>query len=338
MADKESLFVLVLEEEKDGGAELKFDIAATRMTDQEQQKRLIEAEVAGKMVVLADLETVVHGTLSKDGTPASLVVVSFCFLPGKSGKRFKSAEIKVIFTKGKGTTTSPEVLDVGPAQGTWGLEPTDVKVDMGHVLKPSVQAGKVQFGYEWNFTEGFQKKKYARVESAIRTLGSDRSKTNAVTLNLYENPVTKGGIPSYLRAAILLAREKTVKDPLGEKFAATVDIHGEPGWRGRMKERAGKFKEAVGRFLGKSQDEDPSEDDDDEEDEDDEEELKAVHSTVKKEEGVIFNPEMSRGNIENENKLLEEDLGKLKRIVMLYGDDNEKGESDKKPGQDTPEA
>ena len=315
MSEELSRFVVVLEEDVGGHAELKYDVKATTM--QEQQKTLIDAEVAGKMVVMADMDSVIHGTLSKGGPPATLIVMSFYFLPGSNSKRFKSAEIMMKFTKGPKATSGAEVFNIAPAQGVTGMEPTNMTVNLGHVLSPSLQVGQgpgsATLGYQWNFSKSFDKKRYARVESAQRALGKDRSTKNTVTWNLYENPVTHGGIPSYLRTAILLTREETDDEPLGEKFNATLKIHGVPGWRGRIKEGTDKIGAAVGGFFhkcGASKDENN--------DDDDYKELNPVSGSAEKSGEIIFNPTLSRGDIKNKDELCKEDLEKLKKVVMLY--------------------
>jgi len=337
MADQLSRFVVVLEENDGGDAELKFDVSATNKSRQEHQKILIDADVVGKMVVLADLEKVVHGTLSKGGAPATLIVVRFSFLPGRNGKRFKSAEIKLHFTKGNKGTTSPEVYKIEP-EGEWGVEPMDVKTTVSHTISPSIQVGQAPatgtVGYQWQFTKNFDKKKFVRVEGARRALGRDRLKKNTAIWNLYENPETRGGIPTTLQTAILLKRAKVVGEPLGEKFNATLDIHGEPGWRGRLKEHTNKIGQAVGSLLGTLTRRDDKKE---EEDGKDEEQLRTVRGSDHKGEGIIFNPTMSRGDVKDKNQLLQENLEELRQIVMVQMADDSKESADAKENAKSPD-
>jgi hypothetical protein len=319
-------FALVLDEGTGGDAELKYDVEATHLTNEEQQKILIDAEVTGKMVVLVDMETVVHGTLSQGGTPATLIVLRFQFLPGRSGKRFKSAEIKIIFSKGSNASSTPEVYKISP-EGKWGVEPTDVKLGSSHTISPSLQAGndlaKGTVGYQYQFTKNYDTKVFARVEGAKRALGGVHSVKNSAVWNVYENPVTRHGIPSLLQTAILVTREKVEGQSTGERFKATLEIHGQPGWKGRLKEKIEKIGAAIGSAFAKLTGHGKKED---EGDDDDDEDLDMVSRKAEMEEGVIFNPGLSRGDTKHAEELEIEDLNALKQVVMIQEDkDEQKG-------------
>ncbi|XXH01491.1 hypothetical protein Hte_007851 [Hypoxylon texense] len=321
MANDPSRFVVVLGEGPAGQAQLRFDVKATSRSDQDQQKTLIDATIVGKMVVLADLETVVHGTLTPDGTPATLLVLKFSFHPGRKGKRFKSAEIKMTFHRGHGSAKSPNVHKIAP-DGAWGVEPIEVGFGVDHGPKVNLDSGQgPSIGYEGHFTKNYGKKTYARVEGARRSFGRDRSADkNSATWNLYENDVTKDGIPTLLKTAVLIEREKAFGDPVGERFWATLEIQGEPALSERMEEHKDKLKEKVQRFIGGAFGK-PKMDEEDSEEEEEEEDLEVVRGQDEKREGVFFNPgnpTAQRGYAEHMNELEKEDLESLKQIIMIH--------------------
>ena len=100
-------FTILLEEEGAGGVDLKFDIKATNHSGEEQQQHLIDHDIGGSLVVLGDMIQVVHGTLSTEGSPATLLVVRFEFQPAKNQRRFKSVAVKITFSKGSNSVAGP---------------------------------------------------------------------------------------------------------------------------------------------------------------------------------------------------------------------------------------
>ncbi|KAI0440207.1 hypothetical protein F4803DRAFT_528227 [Xylaria telfairii] len=314
MSNELSQFVVVMEEDSGGDAELKFKVQAKPNKNEEQQKALIDAEISGKMVVLADMEIVVHGTMS-NGTPATLIVMSFAFLPGRNGKRFKSAEIKMTFTRGHSSRSSPNVEKISP-EYSWGVNATKVKVDMNQQLTGNLQAGvgpvTATVGYQGQLTKSYDATKCARVEGARRTLGRDRSSKNSATWKVYENPTTCDGIPTLLKTVILLTRDKTYDDSLGEKFGAKLEIQGDPAWLERMGERMERFKGHFQGLLGRTRNSG-----------DNDEDLDPVIGKAEKGEGIIFNPLLKRGAVEHETELENEDLEKHSCIVMMQTGGND---------------
>ena len=292
MAAESASFTILLEEERAGGVDLKFDIKATNYSGEEQQQHFIDHDIGDSLVVLGNMIHVVHGTLSTEGSPATLLVMRFEFQPEKNQRRFKSVAVKMIFSKGSDSVAGPEVYRIAPS-GAWSLLPSKIPVETSHTVSPSLQGGTGPvtgtLGYQWQFKKTMNKENAARITGAIRALGPDKSRKNTVTWTLLENPDTNSGIPTLLQTAILLKRDRVtldVDDRDGEKFKATLDIHGEADLLTTWKDRI----QCVTKSL-KGRDE--------------------------KGEDVIFNPRWSRGNVKDPNNLEDEDLDTFTKVVTL---------------------
>ena len=288
MPKADAQFKVVLEEEISGDAELKFDIKGTNFTGQEQQQSLVDCEIGGSLVVLADMIQVYHGTLVEGGSPATLIVLRFEFQPSGNYRRFKSVEAKMTFSKGTNSTTAPEVIEITP-KGAWSILPSKIPEESSHTISPSIEGGgpiTAKVAYSWQFKKTVDKENSARITGTIRALGRDRSKKNTAIWTLLENPDTESGIPTLLQTAVLLERETTDEHPEGEKFKAALEIHGEADKVTWWKDL---WNRATRTLIGKAE----------------------------KGQDVIFNPEMNRGVVKDPNNLANEDLEAFRRVVTL---------------------
>lgn len=300
MPTADTQFNVVLEEERSGDAELKFNIKGTNFTGQEQQQSLVDCDIGNSLVILADMILVYHGTLVEGGSPATLIVLRFEFQPTGNYRRFKSVEAKMTFSKGINSTTAPEVLKITPREA-WSILPSKIPEESSHTISPSVEGGggpvKGKVAYTWQFKKIKDKENSARITGAIRALGRDRSKKNTAIWTLLENPDTESGIPTLLQTAVLLEREKTDQHPEGEKFKAALEIRGEA-------DKVTWWKDLYKRIAA------------------------TVGGKAEKGEDVIFNPEMNRGAVKDPDNLGTEDLEKFRRIVTLRKWEDGDGEND----------
>ena len=289
MPEINTQFKIVLEDEVEGDAELKFDIPGTIPTDEEQPQILVDYEVGRSLVVLADMIQVNHGTLVEGGSPATLVVMRFEFQPLGNYRRFKSVNAKMTFSKGANSTTAPEVLDIAP-NGAWSILPSKIPEETSHSISPSIEGGggplQVKAAYTWQFKRSVDKENSANITGIIRAQGTDRSKKNTAIWTLLENPDTDSGIPTLLQTAILLKREKTEKDPNGEKFTAELEIHGEVD---KVTQWLESWKHIVTTVRGRAE----------------------------KTGNVTFNPNLNRGSVKDPDNLRNEELEKFRKAVTL---------------------
>src|ERR1700722_13173535 len=145
MSDDDTRFNIVLEEEVGGDVELKFDINGTNYSGEEQQESLIDVDISGSLVVLVDMIQVYHGTLTKGGSPATLIVMKFEFQPGGNHRRFKSVDATMTFSKGSNSSTGPEVVNIAP-EGAWSLFKSKIPEEISHEVSSSIEGGGLAKG------------------------------------------------------------------------------------------------------------------------------------------------------------------------------------------------
>ncbi|KKO97685.1 hypothetical protein THAR02_10214 [Trichoderma harzianum] len=183
---------------------------------EEYGMRVIEKDISkNALTVQCDLPQITHGTTSDGGTPATLIVFQFAFMPRDNRKRFKKAEISISFSAGEVTKFTPD--------GTWATFQSETQQELSHSINPSLEAGiepvKATVGYTWQLTKNTTIEGHSTVEGCTQMLEQSRSMTkprkNAILWVLQENPQTKSGIPSFMQAAALLKREGTTADPMG---------------------------------------------------------------------------------------------------------------------------
>jgi len=123
-------------------------------------------------------QTSVHGTLSKGGSPATLVVLLFVFQPRGNNKRFKSVEITMTFSSGSKSAGPPEVCAISPSQ-EWAIFPSTKNEEVSHMISPSLEGtvglAKGALGYQYQYKETETTEARARVTGLIRTSSGGRS-------------------------------------------------------------------------------------------------------------------------------------------------------------------
>jgi hypothetical protein len=199
-------FSVVLTDNKDvlaGGAELKSGFFTTaKVSSEVQPVVLIDSQVGGNdYIVQCDMTKVAHGTMSNGGTPAMLAVFEFVFLPRGATKRFLEAEIEIAFSERQLARIAPK--------GMWGTLKSEMEREVTHTVSPSVEVGvdpvKTSLGYTWELKETSARVGYANLRGAML-----HKKTTALW-GLSENTQTKSGLPSLLRKAVLLERERSLR-------------------------------------------------------------------------------------------------------------------------------
>ncbi|UKZ77173.1 hypothetical protein TrVFT333_004892 [Trichoderma virens FT-333] len=203
----------LFKDDDEKGAELKssFIIQGSNLGGGEQQgSRVIEENLSkNALTVQCDLAQIIHGTMSEGGTPATLIVFKFKFIPRDNRRRFKNAEITIEFSAG-------EVFNITP-NGTWMTLQSETQQELSHSVDPSLEAGfgpaTATLGYTWQLKKNTTVEGHCTVVGYTMALKQTRSMTkarqNTIFWVLRENPQTKSGIPSFMQAAALLKRERT---------------------------------------------------------------------------------------------------------------------------------
>ncbi|KAF2964116.1 hypothetical protein GQX73_g9460 [Xylaria multiplex] len=210
------------------GATLKtgFIVKGTDLGGEEQPQTIIDENISGdEFIVQCDLAQVIHGTSIEGGTPATLMVFQFAFVPRGNYRRFKEAEITISFSAGNVHSIVPNM--------THATLLSEKQRELSHSVNPGLEAAfgpaKATVGYTWELKESSVIEGHSSVIGVLQQRGQDartRARKNTVFWGLYENPQTSSGIPSFIQTAVLLKREATAAEPLGEKFSADIEIHG----------------------------------------------------------------------------------------------------------------
>jgi len=214
-----------------------------------QRESIINSGERDSLVVQAHLVKVIHGTLSPDGDPASLIVTDFKFVSLKASRRFKSAVISYRFASKNSSSPDPEVRKIAP-MGSISIRQSEkpienlsrsvevslespiptggVQVGLGATFSKSTEtsmtiSGSVNvgasttLGYSWDVAEKKDRTSQARVAGIARREQRQDGEENTAVWSLTESG-EKNGIPTFMRAAILLKRENN------DSFQATIEI------------------------------------------------------------------------------------------------------------------
>ncbi|KAI1824957.1 hypothetical protein F4861DRAFT_215998 [Xylaria intraflava] len=197
------------------------DVDGQYHTRNDKGKRLPQLLVdeGVKTQVKANLMKAIRGTLKDGGDPATLLIFEF-YLNTFNGNRFKKASITVTFEDAQGPSANdPEVYEFAPA-GSFVLNRETDSRETSHAVDAAVNAMGVETGYHWTMTKPTQKTHSATLKGMSR-----RSKTfgeaETALWVMEEDPVKRAGVPTFLRAAIVLRHDP---DECGEfRFQLEID-------------------------------------------------------------------------------------------------------------------
>jgi hypothetical protein len=207
--------------------------------------------------LIAEAPDVVHGKISPNGDPATLIVLKFKFQSLAIGRRFKSARITVTFSDTRddsvpivenknddsvpatGKKKGPSTLAVERIvpDGTWALDQsveTEDRTNAANLNGISAPGFTINAGFQHQHHEVGQKTDKATVSGTPSIDDSRRHRhcingnNNVVIWSLAENPFTKQGIPTLLEGAILLKRDPTMPE---KEFEVLVEIEAVVDWK-----------------------------------------------------------------------------------------------------------
>lgn len=174
-----------------------------------------------------NLVDVIHGTMSPEGLPATLVIADFQFISHEKSRRFRRAVIELRFRDlDPNDDNPPEVYDIAP-QGSFSMNQTEKTQELKRAAKADVGAAfvaNVTTGLEWSLTEKQTKYSSARLTGIMTMKDRNMEPRNVAKWSLEENEKDNKGIPSLLRAAILLRRRTN------ERFLANVRLETKINW------------------------------------------------------------------------------------------------------------
>ncbi|KAI8633881.1 hypothetical protein F5Y19DRAFT_256637 [Xylariaceae sp. FL1651] len=207
-----------------------------------QYQRNTITERRGAIEVRCKAREVVHGLLGpEEDVNATLLVYDFSFNASKLGRRITSANISFKFHGMQPGASAPTIHGLAP-YGHFILLPTSQ--EESSTVGAKVDAGGSFFGVGLNGAVKWEKTTSSTTNDATSLNGATEcdefGKEIGVNWIIHENKTTKTGIPSFLRAVILLSREDDAK------FQGTFEMRVEADW-----------KTELSRFFGAKTKDDP---------------------------------------------------------------------------------
>jgi hypothetical protein len=245
---------------------------------QEQDENLVDMHVSGTsgnfLLIKCDMVKVCHGTYTPNGAGATLIVLLFQFYRASSKVRFKSASIEMEFDRGEGTST-PQVMNIAPAD-TWFLDHSVQKMETTYSSTANIQGtggpAQATLGVTGTWKRSSEKGYWVTIQGIPSTKGVSSPYNDKVRWDVWENSDTEEGIPMRLQTAVLLRRDKGNK-----KFTASLAITGDVDAWSSIKEKTKRN-------------------------------LKKMSSSNYKPPSIVFNPDVSRGEVKNPNNMMSENL------------------------------
>jgi len=193
-----------------------------------QRENLVDR--SSDFVVQGGLVNVIHGSFSPGGDEATLIVAEFRFHSSKASRRFRQANIELLFSGSRAHTSDgsrdPEVVKVSP-MGKNSLNPTYESQELKRTIGATAEVNggsllpvKVGGNVIWEDSKSFDKEYRATVTGVMRIEGRNYGSKNQANWVMLENKsaANRDGIPTLLRTAILLRRK------YAGIFTATIQI------------------------------------------------------------------------------------------------------------------
>lgn len=191
----------------------------TKNDDKKPLERSTITNRGGVVGARCDMVDVIHGRLGLlDGSeededaPATLINLNFTFDSRKSARRIKAAEVTFHFIKTDGCEDEdPAVVRIEP-MGPKVLVETSRPVETERSLGVNIGAppfGGFQAGAELGWVQNTSKVMHdsTRVVGAKSQIDRDYGDDNAASWYLLENSTERSGVPTSMRASILLKRQ-----------------------------------------------------------------------------------------------------------------------------------
>ncbi|KAL1869587.1 hypothetical protein Daus18300_005441 [Diaporthe australafricana] len=285
MTEHDTHFSIVLRDDtaiQSVGIDLKALTAqGTNLGGGEQTTSFIDEDFGDNRVTIqGDIVQVVHGTIVEGGSPATLVVFQFAFVPHDNDARFKKAEIFVTFPEGEVRGISPHHTSV--TMQSERMEETTKSVSPS--LEAAYGPGKIGVGYTWEKKDSMTRRDHAKVTGLIKSFRVEGRKVpNTASWTMIENSQTQTGIPHLIQTAMLVKRGDEFSD---EIFIAEVTVKAEVDMFTSMKDKAQRLSKTLAGKAKKGQD-------------------------------VVFNPSVNIGSVENSHCLEDEILDNHKRLLTF---------------------
>ncbi|KAL9572304.1 hypothetical protein ACKAV7_003505 [Fusarium commune] len=175
------------------------------------QRRNLVDRISSSYAIESRLIGAIHGRASETKKPATLLVLSFLFIPFKKSVRIKSANITVEFY---GDDSYPAVAAMAPYGDVKAFEKS---IEETNERGLTIELGN-GLGSSWGRTVVRERKTSVGLTGYKSLKGNAVGLPNIVNWTIMEDPVMKTGVPPYLQTAILLERRTD------EVFKADINV------------------------------------------------------------------------------------------------------------------
>ncbi|KAI1775106.1 hypothetical protein F4818DRAFT_61496 [Hypoxylon cercidicola] len=177
-----------------------------------------------------DIVGITHGEFSKIADFGTLLVFELRFI-ATGGRRFKQATVTFRFEDAGGLTTRDPVVHAIAPRGRWALNKTEKVQNIKWGVNSGVNVGAGVAGGEagilWEIEETKNRTYYTAVSGEKRVMRQGwTGEDNTAIWTLEENEDKSDGIPTFLRAAVLLRRRENVPFSFAVKVKTDVDFVG----------------------------------------------------------------------------------------------------------------
>ncbi|KAK7403905.1 hypothetical protein QQX98_010312 [Neonectria punicea] len=183
-----------------------------------------------QLVTKVAIVGITHGELAESDDLATILTFEFRFV-ATGGRRFKSASVMFTFEDSEGDTSQdPVVHDISP-NGQWALNKTEkvqnVKYGANVGINGGIDLAGAEAGLLWELGEVKSRDFFTKLTGVKRIMRRGFvGEENVVIWTLEENEDKETGIPTLMRAAVLLRRPYDVPFTFTVKVRADVDFIG----------------------------------------------------------------------------------------------------------------
>lgn len=205
---------------------------------QKQREYLVQYGYGSDRIVKGRLVDVIHGRLTPDGAPASLIVSTIKFLGSTPSKRFRSAKITWDFAYADSDGDDfPQVKKVS-LDDQFVMKTTTVDKTTETIVEAGIQGGGGPAGL--SLSTGWSRAQSVRIDDHISLYGSsvythkNAGDPNGAKWILEENRSQQSGIPASLTTAVLVTRKPD------KAFIGTIQISAKMGIASAMEDLFGR--------------------------------------------------------------------------------------------------
>ncbi|OBT68016.1 hypothetical protein VE03_01563 [Pseudogymnoascus sp. 23342-1-I1] len=193
--------------------------------------RPILVDRGNQLLTKVDIVGITHGKLDATGDLATMLIFEFRFV-ATGGRRFKSASVDIKFEDSEGQLTQDPIVHAISPYGRLALNKTEKIQDVKWGANAGINAGVGPVGADagvlWEVEEVKSREFHTKLTGVKRVMRRGFfGEENVVIWTLEENEDKGDGIPTFMRAAVLLRHPYDLPFTFTVKVKADVDFVGE---------------------------------------------------------------------------------------------------------------